>query len=668
MIGILTEKPSAMRNFAKALGGQNGTYNGERYILVSARGHLYEYVKPEEMVSADLASKYKSWDIAYLPWNEKDLNWKKREKSDTSTLIANLKKTLGNCNEIVIATDIDPTGEGDMIAGAIIVELKLINKKISRMLFLDESEKEITKAFKTRKTIPDIETHSEYVKAQYRAQFDFLTIQFTRLAKAFGDGRSVLRQGRLKSVMVKMVGDGLAAFNNYRKIPFFQNRFKDENGNIYTNAEEKSYPIIADVPNIYNQSAVVKNKTERKRTPPKKLLDLAGLSAILSAKGIKAKDVLAVYQKMYEAGIVSYPRTEDKIISPEQFNELLPLSTQIAAAVGVDPALLTHKTARNTHIKSGGAHGANRPGLNVPKSLSELKQYGDCAGEIYVLIAKSYLAMLAPDYEYDVEYGYIADYPDFKAAVSIPKVLGWKEVFGKEIDGDESEEIGKIIGSSAEPFIHEGFPPKPPQPSMKWLMAKLGKHDVGTGATRTSTYAEVTNENTKYPLLKENRGKITMTEYGEKSYTLLPGTKIGSIELTEEIQQDMRDIAAEKVNPDDLLSKMRDYIRHDLKVMSENGSKIEKFSLNNDIYGQCPKCGSDVREVPQINGFSCEKGKDKCGFVIWKTIAKKAITSEMAIQLLEHGKTDKIKGFKGKKGDFEAMLVVKSDFTIGFEF
>jgi DNA topoisomerase-3 len=168
--------------------------------------------------------------------------------------------------------------------------------------------------------------------------------------------------------------------------------------------------------------------------------------------------------------------------------------------------------------------------------------------------------------------------------------------------------------------------------------------------------------------LKENRGKITMTEYGEKSYTLLPGTKIGSIELTEEIQQDMRDIAAEKVNPDDLLSKMRDYIRHDLKVMSENGSKIEKFSLNNDIYGQCPKCGSDVREVPQINGFSCEKGKDKCGFVIWKTIAKKAITSEMAIQLLEHGKTDKIKGFKGKKGDFEAMLVVKSDFTIGFEF
>ena len=29
MVGILTEKPSAARNFAKALGGQKGTYNGE---------------------------------------------------------------------------------------------------------------------------------------------------------------------------------------------------------------------------------------------------------------------------------------------------------------------------------------------------------------------------------------------------------------------------------------------------------------------------------------------------------------------------------------------------------------------------------------------------------------------------------------------------------------
>lgn len=39
-VGILTEKPSASRNFAKALGGHKGTFNGEDYVITAARGHL----------------------------------------------------------------------------------------------------------------------------------------------------------------------------------------------------------------------------------------------------------------------------------------------------------------------------------------------------------------------------------------------------------------------------------------------------------------------------------------------------------------------------------------------------------------------------------------------------------------------------------------------------
>lgn len=34
---------------------------------------------------------------------------------------------------------------------------------------------------------------------------------------------------------------------------------------------------------------------------------------------------------------------------------------------------------------------------------------------------------------------------------------------------------------------------------MKWLMKQLEKRDVGTGATRTSAYSEVTNDKAKYP-------------------------------------------------------------------------------------------------------------------------------------------------------------------------
>ncbi|MBM4493075.1 hypothetical protein GS436_06410 [Rhodococcus hoagii] len=108
------------------------------------------------------------------------------------------------------------------------------------------------------------------------------------------------------------------------------------------------------------------------------------------------------YQKMYEVQVVSYPRTEDKFISPEQFNELLPLVDAIAAVVGVDSAALSHRTPRKSHVKSGGAHGANRPGPNVPPSLAAVeKRFGELGREIYEVLAKNYLTMLAADYEYD---------------------------------------------------------------------------------------------------------------------------------------------------------------------------------------------------------------------------------------------------------------------------
>lgn len=575
MVGILCEKPSAARNFSTALGGMTGNFNNTNYRIVHALGHVYEFAQPNDMVDASKAERYKSWDVKNLPWNENDFSWQRVKKKGVSDVLKNLKTVLSNCDEIVIATDVDPTGEGELLAYEVIEELKLTKKRISRMYFDDESVPEIQKAFKNRKIIPDFYGNPDYRKALYRAKFDFLTMQFTRIATTCGDGRSVVRQGRLKSAMVSIVGDGLAAVANYKKIPFYSNRFKDENGNVYTNPEEPVFPEKSQVPNIYSSSPVVLEKTERKSTAPKKLLDLASLSAMLAPKGFKAKQVLDTYQKMYEAQIVSYPRTEDKVISPEQFNDLLPLADKIAAVVGVDKSLLTHRQPRSTHVKAGGAHGANRPGPNVPSSLDALSSFGACAADIYELLAKSYLAMLAEDYIYDSEQGYLEKYPGFKAKSSIPVSMGWKLVFNDKDDDDE-DDSSKHLGKLANPFVHEGFPPKPPVPTMKWLMTQLAKHDVGTGATRTSTYAEVTSEKSTYPLLIDKKGKISMAECGEISYRLLPDTHIGSIALTEEMQQDMRDIASGKADPDRCLAKIAGYVIDDLKTMTVNGQTIQK--------------------------------------------------------------------------------------------
>lgn len=586
MITIITEKPSQARNFAKALGGKSGTFNGQQYTIVPARGHLYEFIDPDQQVPSGKSAHYRSWDIKNLPWDESEFAWKRGKKKDVTAVLKEIKDACSKSDKVYLGGDLDPSGEGGLISIEILDELGIRNKEFRRMEFLDESPKSIQEAFKKAKLIPDLHKHDEYLKAIYRTKFDFLTMQFTRIATACGNGRAVLRQGRLKSAMVLITGDGLKAVKEYKKIPFYQNRFKDEKGNTYTSKDEPSFPDKAQVPQTYRQGTVTVDKKEIKKTAPPKLLDLAGLSSMLAGKGYKAKDVLATYQKMYEcttplrsgvtgvSGVLSYPRTEDLVVTPEQFDELLPYIDDIAGVVGVDVGLLTHRMPRKTHVKTGGAHGANRPGTNVPVDLAQVeRQFGKCGVAIYEVLARNYLAMLCEDYEYESQSGHVTEYPAFTGSCSVPMKQGWKQVFQS---GDDEDDDGKGLGTVANPFIHEGFPPKPPTPTMKWLMKQLEKHDVGTGATRTSTYSEVTNEKSKYPLLEEKRGKITLTEYGEMSYRLLPGTHIGSLELTEEVQSDMRMIADGKLDGDTALKKIQRYVIEDIDTMTRNGESMRK--------------------------------------------------------------------------------------------
>lgn len=576
-IAILAEKPSAARNMSKALGGMSGTYNGEEYIICHALGHLYEFADPDKQVDADKQAKYKSWLLENMPWDPNDFKWKYVKKDKVQDVLDDIKDTFDKCDEIAIATDDDPSGEGTLLADEIIINLKYDkNKKISRMFFADEAPKSIQNAFVNRKHFNTLYDDPDYAKALYRSKWDYLSMQFTRIASKCGNGQAVLRQGRLKSAMQLLVGDQLEKVANYKKVPFYQYKFKDENENTFSSDKEPKFPTKEEVPkNKYTDSPVVVGEKVHKTTVPPKLIDLATLSARLAPKGYKAKQVLETYQKMYEAQVVSYPRTEDKAITLEQFNELLPLCDDIARVVGVDPALLVVKKPRTGFVKEGMAHGANRPGTNVPKSLADLSQYGKGAEEIYQILATSYLAMLCADYEYDSQDAYLEKYPDFKSRISIPTFQGWKAVYNSDDDDDDSSN-SKGFGTIASPFIFEGFPPKPATPTMKWLMKELAKADVGTGATRTSTYADVTNEKSKYPLMKDTKGKISMTEYGTMGYKLLPNTHIGTLEITKHVFDDMKEIAAGTKDPNECLLEVAKFVIDDIDVMKTNGINMRK--------------------------------------------------------------------------------------------
>lgn len=575
MITILTEKPSAAKNFAKALGGPDGTFNGESYEIVNARGHLFELSQPAEQVDSVNQEHYKTWRLDTLPWDPKDFLWTRVKKRGADELLETIQDSISRCSEVAIATDVDPSGEGELLAWEILEYLGW-KGRTTRMYFTDESEKSIQKAFITRKSLPSMEQDGDYVKAWARTRFDFLSMQLTRVATLVARERGhgvVVRQGRLKSVMVYMVGKQLDAYNNYKKVPFFEARYQDENGCVYArkNPERFEKAEEVDLTNLLG-SEVVLDKTEQKHKPPEKLLDLAGLSSILAGKGYKPAGILDTYQKMYEDHIVSYPRTEDKNVTTEQFNELLPLIDEIADLVGVDPSILTHRTPRRTHVKDEGSHGANRPGSNVPTSLASLKKYGKEGPDIYEILAKNYLAMLAEDYEYETQTGHVKDYPDFIGKVNIPKKPGYKQVFDAEPEEDVSNQG---LGTYAESFVYEGANKRPPRPTMKWLTKQLERYNVGTGATRTSTMAEITNEKSNSQLLNEKKGVLTMTDTGNVSYHLLKDTKIADVKVTEDLFSQMEEVGKFQMDPDVILNSVADLTMYDLGVMRKNAETLE---------------------------------------------------------------------------------------------
>lgn len=674
MICILTEKPSAAKNFATAFGGFKGTYRGQDYIIVNSVGHIFEYPDdPSFLVKASLADKYKNWDTKNLPWNEKDFVWKKKRRSGTKDIFDNIKEGCMKADEIIIATDNDPTGEGTLLADEILLNLNLRGKTFSRMFFEDESVKSIQKAFKNRVDIEVLEEDPDYIKADYRSKWDYLSMQFTRIASNACKRYAVLRNGRLKSFMNTLVGDELEAYNNYKPISTYQDAFRDEEGVWYIKKDNKTYPKKEDVSlKDLHESSVIHEKPIRKSTPPPKLLDLAALSSILASLGYKAGYVKDIYQKMYNDSVVSYPRTEDSVITYEQFNDLLPNIDTIADLVGIDKIHLTHRTPRTTHVKKSATHGANRPGSNIPSSLSNLDtKYGRGASLIYKTLAVNTLTMFCEDYVYDVLSGYVKDFPDYKGSVTTPVSLGYRNIWSTD-DDEKIEE--KSLGNIAKPAIKEIIPKRPPYPTMKWLMKQLEKYNVGTGATRTGVYAEVTNEKAKYPLMKDDKGKITLTVYGADNYILLKNTHIGSSQLTEQLQNEMKYIAD---NPDtniyDLLHNMQNYVTDDLKTMMDNSKNLkgEKMDNINEVTEYtCPICGGAI--IKKNWGYTCENRTEDgdCHFAIGNILCQREIPEEQQIKLINEGSTDIIRGFISAKGNtFNAKLIVdKEKGGTSFEF
>ena len=591
---ILCEKPSALKTFAKALGGKTGIYHGHSYCLTNSVGHILELSQPPEQVKdPKLKKKLAAWNLKYLPWDYENFRWQKelnKRVNRVGDLITNIKKTTQQADKFVIATDNDPFGEGDLIAWEIINYVGW-HGPVYRLKF-EDSVPSIQEGFDNLVPIASQAQHGAYQMAYARQRFDFLSMQLTRAATKQAEAQDydvpALRMGRLKSVILKLIAYQNKRHEDYIKKSFYEVRYRDANGNVFKRALkdddphrfEKKADGEADLIQ-YAPDTVVHDQGKLRARKPPRLIDLGTLGGRLAKQGYKTDEVLNVYQKLYEAGYISYPRTEDKGITQAQFDELLPHVDAIAQAVGVNPQLLTQRTARKEMIDPNAEHGANRPMSNVPSGPEELTPFDEachaksgCAWAIYTTLARSYLAMLCDNYRYRRVSAQLSNHPDFTAQIDTPESWGWKAVFSVNEEKDKQlKKASKEFAITANPFVYQGCNSRPKLPTSAFIMRYLKKHNIGTGATRLQTLTDMhTGKGPKE--FKVQKDNYLLTPLGRANAAMLQGTMIANTKATEKLYQLLHDIGKHQAQPQQVFQYADKLITHDLDQFAENAALL----------------------------------------------------------------------------------------------
>ena len=595
---IINEKHSALKKFSKALGGNTGHFDNFDYALTCLHGHLLSLAAPEKQIDdVNFQDRVKNWsDTSTIPWKLERFKWEKtylktkdmRTKRMTTTKkdVDAIKAMSRNYDAIVIATDNDPSGEGDVLGHEVLDAIGW-NKKILRCRFADEEPTSIRKALKNLEDVSDENQNGIYQRGLAREQFDYATMQLSRLATKYAREQSydvVVRPGRLKSTIVETIYEQTRARDTFVVSDQFQAIFIDENGTKFINKDLPKHNTRDLAENDMMQlrpSGITVSATKRKSTKAPKLLDFAQVGVVLAKTRVPLKTIVDTYQKMYEAGYLSYPRTEDRAMTEEQWNQLINLADTIADVVGVDKKLLVQRNARAPYVSHKPlSHGANRPGLTVPNSLSELEtQFGKIGAEIYQVLAKSYLATLAPDYEYDNTTAFVTDYPKFTATKNVPAKMGFKEILkGMDLSSKSKNDEDDVsqFGKQAKPEVNVSQTTPPQKPSRKFILTFLTKHDVGTGATRMSTLADLSEG--KKAVMKETKNELKLSPDGFLAGAMLQGTMLSTPKVTKQLTDMTKQVGESQIPLVNIYKAVNMIIKKDSQKMEQNAQQLDKDS------------------------------------------------------------------------------------------
>lgn len=640
---VMAEKPSVGRDLAKVLNcnqGGNGCMMGNKYIVTWALGHLVTLADPEAY-----GDKYKTWSLETLPMlpNKMELVVIKETSKQFGIVKSLLKRP--DVDELVIATDAGR--EGELVARWIIIKAGFA-KPVRRLWISSQTDKSIRDGFNNLK--PGKEYDNLYKSAECRAEADWLIgLNVTRALTCKHNAQ--LSAGRVQTPTLAMIVEReneIRRFvpKDYWTIQASANGFtlqwQDKtSGQARLFNRQQAEAILTKIKG--RDGNVIEVRKESKEEQPPLAYDLTELQRDANRKfNYSAKQTLGIMQKLYETyKVVTYPRTDSRHIT----DDIVPTLPERLRSISTGPYAEAARMLLRGRIKTTKRlvdnskvtdHHAIIP-TEQPVNLSELDHD---ERNIFDLIARRFIAVLSPSFEYEQTTVKVdIQGEQLIAKGKIIKVRGWKTIYDAKSGGNSAFDFSE--GNDEEqdqnlPDVKKGDKlkissvqlvngkTKPParytEATLLTAMEHPGKFiendelremmdktsGLGTPATRADIIEKLFNS-----FYMERRGKeIHPTSKGIQLIDMVPA-ELKSPELTAKWEQKLTLISKGKSNPAEFVNDMKSYAT---KLVSNVISSTDVYKHDNMTREKCPECGKYLLEVNGKKGKMLVCQDRECGY------------------------------------------------------
>ena len=687
---LIAEKPSVAQEIAAVVGAdkrRTGYLEGNGWIVSWCYGHLVDLADPPTYDPA--LSKWSLDALPILPDRFQTVVQK-----NTAEQFDRLKGLMNRADVTDLVEATDAGREGELIF-RLVYDKADCKKPFSRLWLSSMEHTAIKKALGEMKPGKDYDLL--YEAARCRQQADWLVgMNLTRLYSKMYDSR--LPVGRVQTPTVALVVQRGREIENFQPEKYFvvTADFGGFSGSARVPTQRQAAELTE---RCRGADGYVTRVTEReisKKAPA--LLDLTALQREANRLcGYTAQETLDTLQQLYEAKLVTYPRTDSRYITEDMRQTAEGLLTGLAG-LGLLPSDHQNDVGKVVNDAEVRDHHALLPTKEVtPERMEKLtgKQR-----DILRLVISSLGRATAEDYEYtSMEALLDVEGEAFKATGQLIRQSGWRgydEDLRRRLGLSEDKDKDEAVGENLLPRLHEGeiYPvqtmrtaekqTQPPKAytedtllaAMESAVRKVSDEGeipdtagLGTPATRAGIIESVIRSG----YLRRDGKKILPNEMG-KTLVSVVTEELRQPELTASWERSLSAIQAGELPPENFMEEIRSFIRshvETVKLFHDPEETKDVFQRPGERWteiGVCPCCGKTVREYPK--SYACEAVQSGgCGFVVWKKIAGKEITPTQAKKLINNGVTDTIKGFVSKKGTkFDARLVLDDKKAPKFDF